>query len=605
MPKLIVKDRQKTIQELDLTTEKVLIGRAENCTIKLEDPLVSREHCEIREAGGKYFLSDLESANGTYVGSRRISRDYELKENDIIKVGPYTIGFTLSEFEKPTRIIGVAEGGRTEKATEIFSFSGAPRVLIRSGSEVGKIYDLSNNPLVGRDPECDILLNESTVSRRHARFQFIDNKITVMDVGSRAGTRINGKLIDKPTMLKDGDKVQLGEVILEVDWKSAPRVEAERPTVPYFRPELVSEKKSELWKWIVGIAAAILIIVAIASILKIDRTPYEFLFRDAKALYEDGKQDSDMEKLDAALIKINKALRKQSTEEAQNLKNDIQNRIISINDSREFTKKANDALTKGDAEQAIEYVKVAIEKDPNNEDARRLLIKSHRTLAVSYELQGNTAKERGADYKSNDLYNKAISEWKEIISLDAADLEAQAAIERIKRKILPQPSFRRTPPPPTPYEKALIAYRDERLSSAKDIVSEILRNNPNDYKARELSGWIDLWEEAKYLLDVRKETYQAILKFRELLQKDPANSKVRDLIARLEIITSTWDKSKAQKLFRTAEVELRDWEETGDEDARMSARRKYQEIVNMGPPPSNATSIEHYIYETAKGYLAK
>lgn len=330
MPKLVIQHKGKTVQELDLTGEIVTLGRGEENTINLDDNLVSRAHAEIREERGRYYLSDLGSANGTYVGTKRITRDYELRDGDIIKISPYTIFFRLTSSEKPTQVGRVETG---ERATEIFTFSGAPRVLVRSGAEVGQIYDLSNNPLIGRDPECDIVLSEPSVSRRHARIQFIDNKLSIMDVGSKSGTRVNGKLIDKPTSLKDGDRIQLGEVLLEVEWKGAPKVEVERPTVPYFRPEpaAVTAEKKEWWKWVVGIAAAVIIVIGVVYLyLYLFVTPhraYRRLISEAKNLFAEGSINSDTARLNIALAKVDSALQRQPKEEAKILKNDIGKKI--------------------------------------------------------------------------------------------------------------------------------------------------------------------------------------------------------------------------------------------------------------------------------------
>jgi hypothetical protein len=75
-------------------------------------------------------------------------------------------------------------------------------------------------------PEVDLTEDGSlakSVSRRHARILRQDDTVVLEDLGSINGTFINGKRLDPymPEMLKDGDKVQLGK--MPIDIKIQPR----------------------------------------------------------------------------------------------------------------------------------------------------------------------------------------------------------------------------------------------------------------------------------------------------------------------------------------------------------------------------------------------
>ncbi|GEM_PF-4794704 len=541
MPKIVVRLDQKTVQELELSGGKITIGRSEDNTVKLEDDAVSRHHAEIIKEGERYLLSDLGSANGTYVGKMLIARNYELKQGDVIKIGPYTISFRESTEEKPTQVVKMATA---EKPTEIFTFSSAPRLIVRSGAEVGQIHDLAKNPLIGRSPECDIVLSEPSVSRRHARIQFIDNRLSIMDVGSKTGTRVNGKLIDRPTQLKDGDRIQIGEVLLEIEWKGGgpSRIEAEQPTTVSFKtPEMTETTKAEWGKWIVGIIVAVAIVVAViyfSSARWFRRSRgYELLISDAEVLFNEGRENSQMEKLQLALMKIDSALRVQPSEKAKWLKQNIQHKINDLTESQELTKNAEDMLRKGEHIEVIRYTKMALEKDRNNPEARSLKIQAHRVLATKYELAGDSAKERGKDYRADDFYGQAVKEWNEVLALNASDPEALRKKADIQRKIL-RPAVsqgkatsrvRQT----GQYEKALAAYREGRLTEASGIVKIILAGNPNHEKAKQLMEWIDIWNEANYFLNLRNDSAKAKQKFEELLRKDPDNRQAQDWIRTL------------------------------------------------------------------------
>jgi DNA-binding winged helix-turn-helix (wHTH) protein len=65
---------------------------------------------------------------------------------------------------------------------------------------------------IGRDPECDIHINDASVSRGHARITIAGAVATLVDHGSKNGTKVNGTLIKTPVELKDGDELTFGQV---------------------------------------------------------------------------------------------------------------------------------------------------------------------------------------------------------------------------------------------------------------------------------------------------------------------------------------------------------------------------------------------------------
>ncbi|HEY7515044.1 MAG TPA: FHA domain-containing protein, partial [Vicinamibacteria bacterium] len=55
-------------------------------------------------------------------------------------------------------------------------------------------------------------LDAASVSRHHARIQVEGARVTLEDLGSKNGTRLNGEPLQSPQELRDGDRVRLGEV---------------------------------------------------------------------------------------------------------------------------------------------------------------------------------------------------------------------------------------------------------------------------------------------------------------------------------------------------------------------------------------------------------
>jgi len=69
--------------------------------------------------------------------------------------------------------------------------------------------------VLGRDPSCDLVLNDAKCSRRHAVLEAGPQGIAIRDAGSANGTFVNGRKIERAN-LAEGDVVRLGEVILKV-----------------------------------------------------------------------------------------------------------------------------------------------------------------------------------------------------------------------------------------------------------------------------------------------------------------------------------------------------------------------------------------------------
>ncbi len=70
--------------------------------------------------------------------------------------------------------------------------------------------------VVGRDPSCDIVIGESYISGRQAKFTILGKDLFVEDLGSTNGTLVNGELISGTWGLMPEDTVGVGGVTLRV-----------------------------------------------------------------------------------------------------------------------------------------------------------------------------------------------------------------------------------------------------------------------------------------------------------------------------------------------------------------------------------------------------
>jgi len=92
-PRLYVTHKGETLNELTLDRPRILIGRSEHNDVAIPSRFVSRHHALMVRHGSSTFLMDLNSSNGTFVNSRRVS-NHVLVHDDVISVGTHRIKFS-------------------------------------------------------------------------------------------------------------------------------------------------------------------------------------------------------------------------------------------------------------------------------------------------------------------------------------------------------------------------------------------------------------------------------------------------------------------------------------------------------------------------------
>ncbi|HLW63811.1 MAG TPA: FHA domain-containing protein [Gemmataceae bacterium] len=65
-----------------------LIGRDEGCQLRPASQAISKRHCAILARGGKVFVRDFGSTNGTFVNDAQVTGEQEIKDGDHLKIGP-------------------------------------------------------------------------------------------------------------------------------------------------------------------------------------------------------------------------------------------------------------------------------------------------------------------------------------------------------------------------------------------------------------------------------------------------------------------------------------------------------------------------------------
>lgn len=80
-----------------LSKDRMVLGRASETDIPIKHTSISREHAAFTKDGEDWFVEDLGSSNGSYLGKDKLTGKVKLAEKDIVKCGKARLTFHLGE----------------------------------------------------------------------------------------------------------------------------------------------------------------------------------------------------------------------------------------------------------------------------------------------------------------------------------------------------------------------------------------------------------------------------------------------------------------------------------------------------------------------------
>lgn len=192
-----------------------IAGRSPGVALVLPSVEISRQHCRFEWDGTRALVHDLGSTRGTLVNGVKISETTELKPGDQIALGPVTLSFGIGV---PPKDLPEAAASRPAATVASVIVRGKPADRIPIDGEIS----------VGREPTCDVFLNDPSVSRKHATLTAgAQGGCVVTDLHSTAGTFINGHRFDTHE-LTVGDRLQIGPFCFQYDGQSLVHIGAPR-----------------------------------------------------------------------------------------------------------------------------------------------------------------------------------------------------------------------------------------------------------------------------------------------------------------------------------------------------------------------------------------
>lgn len=111
----------------------------------------------------------------------------------------------------------VATAGPTAKMSRKVEKRLPTTLKVTHGRQAGLTVPLAGGVLIGRSPDCQLLLEDDYVSTKHARIVVTANGYRVEDLGSTNGTFVNNQRVTAPTPFGTGDTLRIGRTLMSVE----------------------------------------------------------------------------------------------------------------------------------------------------------------------------------------------------------------------------------------------------------------------------------------------------------------------------------------------------------------------------------------------------
>ena len=201
------------------------IGRSSTNDVQIAEQHVSRQHAVISYRNGIFMINDLGSSNGTFVNDNKVEEPFPLFAGDVVRLYVPLINFLAVDFDDDD------DFGSSEMDSQILLPTdprGQGSLIVTNGPQEGQTIPLLlESVTVGRATShatWEVLIQDPSVSRPHARLEKKDDAWQITDLGSSNGTQVNKQTVvkDQTVTLKDGDTIELGSSILlfRTGWQS-------------------------------------------------------------------------------------------------------------------------------------------------------------------------------------------------------------------------------------------------------------------------------------------------------------------------------------------------------------------------------------------------
>jgi pSer/pThr/pTyr-binding forkhead associated (FHA) protein/tetratricopeptide (TPR) repeat protein len=248
--KLQIRDEEGRTTVVPFIRGEITVGRQEGNTIRLTERNVSRQHAKLVRQNGHVYLEDL-SKYGTRINGQVVQQRRTVENGDVIQIGDYELCIqgdtqlrsTVPEIsvkdvdmrrptegakalaakpdqvEKPvgesTSVVDLNDLARQEReqaGQRKRVMADVPMLVALNTELAGKEFALKGAEVViGRTDDNAMVVDHRSISRNHARITIEGRRVTLYDLDSANGIKVNGDFY-KQSVLHKGDVVELGNV---------------------------------------------------------------------------------------------------------------------------------------------------------------------------------------------------------------------------------------------------------------------------------------------------------------------------------------------------------------------------------------------------------
>ncbi len=255
--RLIHLDGSYVGHQVALSRQAILLGRERDNDILLEAELASRYHAELHLEHGHAYLKDCGSMNGTSVNGQRVWGLAPLQHGDVLDIGGQRFRYedALAPPGSPAKALLSAPRGDDPHLAETAALAALPgparaapvipgELIVSGGPNAGGRFEVQGSLMtIGRDSACEVVIPDSSISRRHAQLVRQESGLYVHDLGSRNGTAVNGQRLSAPHRLEDGDTLTVGNIPLRYVVAQPASTSEEQKTEPLTVPAAQEEQR--------------------------------------------------------------------------------------------------------------------------------------------------------------------------------------------------------------------------------------------------------------------------------------------------------------------------------------------------------------------------
>ncbi|MCA1766447.1 MAG: FHA domain-containing protein [Desulfobulbaceae bacterium] len=228
MAEWAILSKNRVIKRFNIEEGQCLaIGRGDNADVIVNNSSVSRKHISLELNKGFYYLSDLNSMNGTRVNGEKINSERQIFESDNISIGKFNLkisklltddeveagsvaadGMNMESHNQTLYVTGIHKTGKKETTApknrlSVLQGYGTPAKLILRGKTI----------TVGKDPSANLVLAGALTAKCAFTIEYRPNDgyFVIARQGMFNKVMVNGRTVDKGKRLKPMDIIEVGK----------------------------------------------------------------------------------------------------------------------------------------------------------------------------------------------------------------------------------------------------------------------------------------------------------------------------------------------------------------------------------------------------------